>query len=407
MNLLRLFVPDNWSPDQQPLNQWYWSTNTGLRGNRLDRGLPAGFKTQVFLPSAAVLMLDIDLPRKGRWREALPYSVEEHLLGDLASAHIVADTQNISPQTRVQVLDRHWLNQLLAYLKEQGVKPEEMYAQTALISNQPNEWTILMTAHGGCLVHERGYTQALDCTEGLTPPLMLVQLLRAQYKAQKLNHLRVIWEEVHPDQLASCSVAWSDALGVRCTMESDFKTQAMRPLSPQATNLLTGEFAVDSKTTWRALNRSLKLALILLGATVVLWIAGYSLQTWIWGNHIRQLKAQAEIELRRAFPETRSILDPQLQMQKALVDLRAQSGNYAPDELPALLGRLKALDEIDYAHLISLDYQNQNALLVWNCDSADQAETLLGRLKQLGLEGTLKADSNGQKVSLRLTKAAP
>jgi type II secretion system protein L len=221
------------------------------------------------------------------------------------------------------------------------------------------------------------------------------------------SHLRVLWEGIGPEQLAKKSVVWSEALGVRCTMESDFKLQAMQSLVPHATNLLSGEFAAESPLTWRKLDSSMRLAVIMLAISVGIWVLGYAVQTWVWGNRIQHLKAQAEMELRRGFPDTRSILDPQLQMQRGLADLRAQAGYYAPDELPALLGRLSDLGESDEVHLMSLDYQNQNAVLAWHCDSADQAQTLLGRLKQLGLEGTLKADTTGQTVMLRLGGGAP
>jgi len=407
MNLLRLFVPENWSPDDQNVTQWFWVTDTGLKGGRLDRGLPTGFRTQVFLPACEVLTLDIDLPRKGRWREALPYAVEEYLLGDLNNAHIVSDIQSVSPLTRAQILDRNWLNQLLAYLKEQGVSVDEMYSQSAVISNQPNEWTALINVHGAYLVQQNGLSHALDTVESDEPPFILKKILSEKDKTQRPTHLRLIWEGIAPDRVEQVSIAWSEELGVRCTIEGNFKGYAMRPLSAHASNVLTGAFASDSTNNWRKLNRPLKLTLILAAATVLVWVLGFSVQTWLWSNTIRQLKAQTETELRRGFPETRSILNPQLQMQKGLADLRAQAGTYSPDELPALLGRLKELGDIDYAHLISLDYQNQNALLVWHCDSADQAETLLGQLKKLGLEGTLKADSNGQNVMLKLMKATP
>jgi len=407
MNLLRLFVPENWSPDDQDVSQWFWVTDTGLKGSRLGRGLPTGFRTQVFLPASEVLTLDIDLPRKGRWREALPFAVEEYLLGDLNNTHIVSDIHIVSPLTRAQILDRNWLNQLLAYLKEQGVRADEMYSQSAVISNQPNEWTVLINAHGAFLVQQSGLTHALDTVEGDGPPFILKKILNEKDKTQTPTHLRLIWEGITPDRVVQVSDAWSEALGVRCTIEGDFKGHAMRPLSAHASNVLTGEFSSESANNWHKLNRPLKLTLILVAVTILVWVLSFSIQTWLWGNTIRQLKAQTETELRRAFPETRSILNPQLQMQKGLADLRAQAGNYSSDELPALLGRLKELGDIDYAHLISLDYQNQNALLVWQCDSADQAETLLGRLKQLGLEGTLKADSNGQNVMLKLIKATP
>jgi len=407
MNLLRLFVPENWSSDQNTGTPWYWVTDTGLKGSSLDHGLPTGFRTQVFLPTEEVLVLDIDLPRKGRWREALPFAVEAYLMGDLSSSHIVTDTHSANPRTRAHVLDRNGLSQLLAYLKERGVQPNEVYAQAAMISNHANEWTILMRPYGGCLVQQNGYCLSLDQVDGGSPPQVLSDLLSPLSSSHKPTQIRMIGQGMDHEHMVKLSLAWSENLGIRCVVENDLMTQPMRALAPHATNLLTGEFAAESHASWRKLDGQMKLAVMMLAISAVIWVLGYAVQTWMWGQSIRELKAQAETELRRGFPETRSILDPELQMQKGLAELRAQAGYYAPEELPALLGRLKELGELEGAHLISLDYQNQNALLVWHCDSADQAQTVLGRLKQLGMEGTMKSDTTGQNVTLRLGRSAP
>jgi type II secretion system protein L len=405
MNLLRLFVPEHWNPDQSNPAEWYWVSNTGLKGESLDRGLPTGFKTQVFLPAADVLMLDIDLPRKSRWREAIPFAIEEYLLGDLANAHIAVDTQSVHPKTRVYVMDRHWLKQLLDFLKLRGIQIDGLYSPSAILSD-PNQWTALMSGHEGSLILQNGFSHTLDSGAIDHPPAMLKKILDEQDKSQRPSHLRIICNVDNLEQLARLSVTWSEILGIRCTIERDFKTQALRSLTPYATNLLSGEFAQESKATWHKLDRQFKLALTLLAISVMIWVLGYAVETWLWGNQVRQLKVQAETELRRGFPDTRSILDPDLQMQRGLANLRAQAGYYAPDELPALLSRLKELGELDYAHLISLDYQNQNAILVWHCDSAGQAQMLLTRLREMGMQGTLKPDSTGQNVILRLGQAA-
>ncbi len=111
---------------------------------------------------------------------------------------------------------------------------------------------------------------------------------------------------------------------------------------------------------WRAWRPALGLA----AACVLAWLVGINLH---WATLARErdaLKTQAEQRFRQAFPNTPVIVDPLLQMQRTVSDLRTRTGQPGPEDFVPMLGRFaQALGPRGHDALASVEYRD-NALKV-------------------------------------------
>ncbi|HEY0879799.1 MAG TPA: type II secretion system protein GspL [Zeimonas sp.] len=74
-------------------------------------------------------------------------------------------------------------------------------------------------------------------------------------------------------------------------------------------------------------------------AAAVVALAGLNLHWALLANESEQLRSRIEQRYRDAFPGTRVIVDPMLQMQRQVADLRARAGQSGPEDFVPLLTR--------------------------------------------------------------------
>jgi general secretion pathway protein L len=104
-----------------------------------------------------------------------------------------------------------------------------------------------------------------------------------------------------------------------------------------AINLLTRDFAAPSARLERL--RVPRVALMLAAAIVVVQIAFDGAETWRLARERDRLRASAESIFRATFPEAKVVVDPRLQMQRNLEDLRRSRGVAGGDDFLAGLTR--------------------------------------------------------------------
>src|SRR5437016_3808871 len=122
---LRIFLPAAERPDEAAPFDWMLFE---ARGALLREGasalaeIPRAADIEAILPASRVLFARLKLPRVGAGtiRELLPYAVEDRLLADPSHIHAVAGPKLASGETLVAVIDRDWLQAMIAALGRAG-----------------------------------------------------------------------------------------------------------------------------------------------------------------------------------------------------------------------------------------------------------------------------------------------
>lgn len=380
MSLLSFYIPEHWENASGGL-PWRWRHDSGLSGETTDgRNLPEARDIRLILPGTQVLHTELDLPRRGRWQEALAFALEDQVLAEPEALHVAAGAAMADGRTPVAAIDRVWLAAVLARLQSFGLQAQSAYAESELAIASDDEWTLLISPHSALLISTGNPAVALDDppADG-GPPLLLQALLERRPEQARPQRLRV---RLGPDAVTPGRFdAWSTLLGVPVVMGKPWDPDAALEPVPASINLLQGQFAPPRRSN--LLPDGLRLghpALLLLCGSLLVWFAASTLQTLLWTREAHALQARSEAALRRAFPETRVVLDVPLQMRRGLDALQASVGGGGPNELPALLNQIGSVSDNLPATLKQLSFNEGLLKLEWACPDAACAATLRQRL---------------------------
>jgi general secretion pathway protein L len=399
MSLLRIYIPADW-PDAGPDTALAWC-RLGSRGERLDGGVspPAGLPRdphcEIVVPAELVLLTRSSLPRgRGRRQPALlPYAVEDRLGVDPDSVHVAAGAQQPDGQTALAVIDKSWLDAVLARLRAAGLQPVHAWPETLLPALPEAGWVAVWSGRGGFLRSGAQSGLALDAGEAGQVPAALALALdaaRAADAAPARLLLRPCAGAALPD-----AAAWSRALDLPVDAGAEWTPLGAHGGATGAIDLLQGAFAPAAFSLRDS--QALRLPLILL-SLIALVHGTASLIEWGQLRHERQqLRAAMEADFRTAFPEARVVVDAPLQMHRNLAELQRAAGQTTPrDFLPLLARAAEAFDDANRRGLRGLHYEAQSLTLEFAPGAADDA--LLARLRDAGLAAELRRADDAVRI---------
>ncbi|HXZ48415.1 MAG TPA: type II secretion system protein GspL [Usitatibacter sp.] len=353
---LRVFLPSADRPDASAAWPWmlFDSRRELLREERSPpSGMPRADDVEIVLPAARVLFARLRLPRVGAatLRELLPYAVEDRLLADPSRIQAIAGPVDARGETLVAVIDREWLRGMVEALQAAGIQPARAWCESALAPSAAGEWHLVLGPARGMLVDDLGAGVAFDRDAGGAFPLALrIALDEASARGDRPRAVRVHGEG---DASAPELARWSAEAGVALETGSRWEALARGAPASGAIDLLGPELAARSRRL--AALRVPRAALVLAAAIAVVQLALDGAQTWRLARERSALHAKAESIFRATFPEARAVVDPRLQMERNLADLRRTRGLAAGDDFLAQLTRAaRAADRpasaIEYAN---------------------------------------------------------
>lgn len=388
-SMLQIYIPENWieAKGEAPC-PWVKRDN---QANKIDSGLsllknvPRDARVQVILPASRVLLTTVTLPARNRQKllQALPFAVEEFTGSEPESLHVALGERLSGEKTAVAVVDKIWFGTLLALLSNHGFIPNEIFAETLLPKINSGEWVTVIGAQNSFVRQSANAGLSLDAVAGGAPPFALKLALNEASKSALFPQKIVVRRD---GNVKLDLGAWSEELGVAC-VEGSVWNWAEVPNSASI-NLLQGEFAAR-KVTRQSLRR-FKPVFVLTGLILLLQF-GASVTDWIkLSQEKKQLNLQMTKEFRAAFPQAQAVIDPSLQMQRNLADLRRARGVMGESDFLPLLARVApALDgatkKIHYT----------NGVLTLDTTVADNqvAQALLSKLNANGVSAKLEASS--------------
>jgi len=282
---------------------------------------------EVVLAADMVLLQRIRVPAAQRRRLSgnLRFLVEDLVASDPERLHVV-EVESYRDEVCVAIVDRAWLAGVLARLAASGLQAQRAVAETLLPPIDAGEWTVIWQGEESFARTGAGAGFALDRADAGTPPVSLRLAMEAAPPARIV--LRPADGTPPPDLQA-----WSGALRVSVQAGPPW-SWAEAPLGG-APDFLRGELAAGREEGgWRT---RLRRPVLLAASLAALASAGLAVDWALKASERRALLAEMHSLYRETFGPGAVVVDPPLQMHRALAELRQRNGEPAPADFLALL----------------------------------------------------------------------
>jgi general secretion pathway protein L len=351
---LRIFLPPIERADASTRFAWllFDARHALLReGTSPLQEIPKAEEVELALPASRVLFARLKLPKvsPATIRELLPFAVEDRLLADPSHVHAVAGRTQAGGETLVAVIDREWLRAMLDALEHAGLRPAKAWCESALLAGGHGDWNLVWSADRGMLVDDDGASTLFDHAASSALPLALkLALDEARERGERPEKVRVHHERsVTLPDLA----AWSAESGVAFSPGAKWDELVRDEPSANAIDLLQGEFR-PRRTGPARLPRA---AVVLAAVIALIQLAFAGVDAWRLERERASLEARREAIFRGAFPEAKVVVDPDLQMQRNLAELRRGHGQPVADDF---LGKLTRAAREPGGTAKSIEYAN-------------------------------------------------
>jgi general secretion pathway protein L len=351
LSTLILSIPDLPHLDPDTPAEWMLLDNANAM-LRTDAGmlatLPRADRIVALAPVGRLLFIETVLPpvAPSRRDALLRYAIEDKLTIDPATVHAVVLGKSDGAKHVVAAIDRTWLVAVLHWLDQAGLPPESLISSSAGIPVAAGDWAVVFDAQRGFAKRSDGFVYNLDIGTGREPPFGLALALKEAREHQNAPSTLVLRSMPSRAPFAPPDDAlarqWETALGLPVRLDASPAEHLPSVLTAsKSANLLTGEFAPrDALGKWTGwLTPALRL--------LVLMVTVHVAFTLIDNGRLNGERLALEREMtqlfKAAFPAAQAIIDPPLQMQRNLQQLKRERGLPAEADAQMLIARLAAL----------------------------------------------------------------
>ncbi len=357
-----------------------------------DAGVIAGAtRVAVLVPGVEVFIGDARVPGRSRQRvlRAAPYAVEEKLATDVESMHFALGPVQNTDHYPVVAVERTQMDAWGALLREQGISATQWLPDVLAVPAAGEGWSVLVDADS-VLVRSGDFAGFVADRDSFHT---LFSLLEAREQVPQ-------WAQV----FGSTALELPD-------VETEFVGQHQQALEVLALgwargpviNLLQGPYSRSHEwgrlvRPWRASAALLLVGLLVSGITT-------GVDYYRLSREHAQLRADIEAVYRKAFPQTRRVVDPRAQMEQQLSQLQRSAGGGNTDFLFMLAETAGVLRATQGINIQGASYRDGRLDLELQADNLQ----ILDQLKQsLAASGRMQAEIQsatteaGQKVKSRL-----
>lgn len=353
----------------------------------------------VLVPAVDVVIAEADVPVKSgmRVQQVVPFALEEQLAEDVENLHFVVGRRSPdAARTPVAVVSRASMERWLAALRDAGIAPDAVFAESELVPSNPGQAVGLLD-FDCAIVRPAGRLPVTMPIDALPEAL---QLLRPREEemiatADRVGHGLVLYTGAAEWHQQSHEVeAIRDRFdGIKVQLLTDgplalFAQQLPAALTG-AINLLQGLYApatsrANGWKVWRA-------AAVLLVALVALHAAGNALELLQTGRAEHRVNVAIERTFRAAMPGEHNAIDARSRMERRLASLRGGAGG------SGLLGALGALAQaragIEGTVLQALTFRDGGLELSIAAPNPEVLDRLSRNLRAIGWQAELTAGS--------------
>jgi len=288
--------------------------------------LAAKHATVVLLNSQCLHISQLQLPTQNMQKmlKAVPYAIEEFIAEDIENFHFVISKNKHSDKTSVVGIDKTTLQNIIQIFQQANIVIEKIIPDVLCMAGDANnrQWVCLN-------YHENSYLQT-DILNGIVLshdilPYVLTNMLQDE---NQIIPERILFFNEQEDSSAFDELKIENKnielinvvynthpLVVFC----GFYKQAL-PL-----NLLQHKFKPKRKSSGYWYHWRLAASLAVVWLTLHLGLSSFQYSTLTEENNIT--KAKIEKIYKKAFPQSRKIVNPRVQMEQKLKALKSNSGN--------------------------------------------------------------------------------
>lgn len=395
---LRVYISAHWR-DAADQCSWALCDEAGTvvqTGQAAIAALPKADECIAIIASDRVLCLTVNMPAQSRrrWESALPFVAEEFTLTDPEDNHVVPGKVQKDGRRSIWVVDKQWLQSLILAFQKANLSLR-LAVPEVLLSNLPAEtWRVVQAGNRGFLRTGPVSGLALDFADEPHAPLALTLSLANSVQPKHIQFRAGV-------ESSAVLPAWSDLpVSLLAGEQWDWRCE---PVTPDAVNLLWGEFA--PKTKWLAWLPKLRpLLFILLGLLLIQTIA-VNLQWALLSRQRATLTHDMAMTFKKTFGEDSVLVNPPLQMQRNISALRHGTGLPDDADFLALLDlSAGALTPLPVGSIAGLHYESGRLDVDLKLAQASDLPAVQKRLQNSGLTVRRgEVHKVGQGVDVRLS----
>jgi general secretion pathway protein L len=373
--------------------EWYSDGNGGVCTPAELVGQAVGCRLLLVAPGESVFLTRVSVPGSNRatWLKVIPYSLEDNLADDVEDLHFALGTAGRDEAVPVAVIRhatlRHWLERCT----EAGVTPSWVIPDPLLLPWTEGEWSLLLETERvvvRCGLWEGFATER----ESLAPLLSL-----ALHAAAKPPAAVRVWGDDAVSDLAGLGLepALQEPAGALAVLASGYQPGA-------GINLLQGAYGPQAHLSkwlrpWRA-------AAVLVAAWLGLQVAMQGAEYWRLQQEQTQLRAEMERIYKDAVPDALKIVNPRVQLENHLLELRKGGDGGGMVFLDLLLRGGQPLQNLPGVTLRGLRYKTEQLDLDLESNTLETLDQLKERYgQQPELNAQMRTTKREGKVESQIT----
>lgn len=363
--------------------------------------IPTGNRSVIVLiPSTSIVLTQADVPSK-QWHrvvQAVPYVLEEQLAEDIDNLHFALGKRDAIGSIAVAVITHNQMVTYLQQLKTINLTPTMLIPDILAVPQPQQGWGLLPLDN---IVLVRTGPQAGFAIE---PQCLSVALSLALLESQTdLPEQFVIFTDTHTPSLLPHLAELEIPIIEEVHETNVFAWLELSNAKNNGLNLLQGNYRPQNKIVnlWRPWRLTAALLILLGGLHIAKQVLAYQQLV----QQRQTLTTQIEKIYRETFPQARKIVNPPVQMEQQLQQLRTQQNQpTATEHFLAWLNQVSTtLQHTPGFKLQQLDYQLGRLELSLEIDNLQALEHLKQRLHRLGFIAEIQsATSRRQTVASRI-----
>jgi general secretion pathway protein L len=358
-----------------------------------------GWRLVLAAPSSAILLTKVAIPSKNKQRliQAIPFALENDLTEEIDQLHFAPSLQSDQGSTLVAVVSRKRLEEWLERFNNHELRPLALYPELLCLPLTNGHWSVYLE-NEKALVRTGKNSGFVADRENL---LLLLKAAEAEAAAPP-EQLDLIIDPALDKETAIAPIKQLEYSYSELAYNGDLTHLLAENLDEkQSLNILQGDYKqVDTKALqWRRWLPAAALFASLISLQAIGTILDYS--------HYKQqsvdLASEIEQVFRGAFPDTKRIVDPRVQMEQQLKLLRKNQGGEQVNFLAMLDSPAAAIMKMPGNRVESINFRDNQLDLKLTLKELQTLENLKKKIEAGGLSVEIRsANAAGNQVTAHL-----